>query len=269
MRRRFGLSPDHMRLRIAIAALVALALLFASLADAEVIQRGGIRVAFDGQIIPKRLPRTGTAPVEVAVATKISSTDAKHQPQLTRIQLAINRNGHLDPIGLPVCEVTDIQPSTTAKALEACPGSKVGEGTFSATVALSKRLAFPASGKLVAFNGTYKGRPAILAHVYGTEPAPASYTIPFAVSRAKGTFGTTLKANLPPVKAGSGYITAIYLSLGKSFVSHGKHQSYFSASCPAPKGLSRAPFAFARASVSFQGGRTLGETLIRTCEAKG
>ena len=69
--------------------------------------------------------------------------------------------------------------------------------------------------------------------------------------------------------AKSGYITAIYLTLGKSFSSHGKHQSYFSASCPAPKGFSKAVFPFANASVGFQGGRKLGVTLTRTCNVRG
>jgi hypothetical protein len=255
-----------MRLRIAIAALLALALVFASLADAEVIQRGGIRVAFDGQISPKRLPRIGTGPVKVAVATKISSIGPKGRPQLTRIQLAINRNGHLDPAGLPVCEVSDIQPSTTAKALEACPGSKVGEGSFSAAVVLNKRVAFPTSGRLIAFNGTYEGRPAILAHVYGTDPLPTSFTLPFVIGHAAGTFGTTLTATLPAAEGN--FVTGIELTLHRTFTYRGKAHSYASAGCPAPKGFPGAVFPFAKATYFFAGGRRLSSTLTRSCTAR-
>ena len=255
-----------MRLRMAIAALLAAALVFVSLADAETIQRGGIRVTFDGQITPKRLPRTGTAPVSVAVSTKIASADAADPPQLTRIQIAINANGHLDPTGLPVCEVSDIQPSTTQKALQACPGSQVGEGTFSATVALTRRVAFPASGKLVAFNGTYKGKPAILAHVYGTDPLPTSFTLPFVIGATHGTFGTTLTANLPAAEGN--FVTGIELTLHRTFTYRGKAHSYARAGCPAANGFPGAVFPFARATYAFAGGGRLTSTLTRSCEAR-
>jgi hypothetical protein len=248
---------------IVVAALLASALV--SLADAEVIQRGTIRVAFAGQITPKRLPRAGSTAVKVTVDTKIGSTDPKSQPQLTRIQLAINRNGHLDPTGLPVCEVSDIQPSTTAKALEACPGSKVGEGTFSAAVALSKRVTFPASGKLIAFNGAYKGRPAILAHVYGTDPVPTSFTLPFVIGATHGTFGTTLTATLPAAEGN--FVTGLELTLQRNFTYKGKARSYASAGCPAPKGFPGATFPFARATYDFAKGPSVSSTLVRSCQA--
>jgi hypothetical protein len=259
-----------MRRRTALVVLLSLAALaLASLAQAETVQNGGLRVAFEGKLSPKALPRTAEAAVSVSVSAKVSSTTTKPPPPLTKMWIAINKYGHLNRTGLPVCQLDQIQPATTQDALAACHRSLVGEGRFLASVVATGTAPFPSDGKVYAFNGEIEGRPAILAHVYGTEPAPASYTIPFVITQSKGTFGTTLKATLPPVKAGTGYITAISLNLGKSFVSHGKHQSYFSASCPAPKGFSQAIFSFARASVTFQGGRTLGQTLTRTCEAKG
>jgi hypothetical protein len=253
-------------MRIGIAGLVALVLALTSLADAEVIQRGGVRIAFDGQIAPKRLPRAGTTSVRVSVATEISSVDRRRPAQLTRIQLAINRHGHLDPTGLPRCEVPAIQPSTTEKALEACRRSKVGEGRFSATVAVTNKVAYPTAGKLVAFNGTYHGRPAILAHVYGTDPIPTSFTLPFVIGRAHGTYGTTLTATLPV--ADGNFVSGIELTLHRTFTYRGKAHSYVSAGCPAPKGFSRAVFPFARATYAFAGGRRLTSTLTRSCEAR-
>jgi hypothetical protein len=259
-----------MRRRWALVGLLLLAALaFAALAEAETVQHGGLRVAFEGKLTPKALPRAAEAAVSVSVSAKVSSTTAEPPPPLTKMSIAINKYGHLNRSGLPVCQLDQIQPATTQDALAACHRSLVGEGRFLANVVATGTAPFPSDGKVYAFNGEIEGRPAILAHVYGTEPAPASYTIPFVITQSKGTFGTTLEATLPPVKAGTGYITAIFLNLGKSFVSHGKHQSYFSASCPAPKGFSKAIFSFARASVTFQGGRTLGQTLTRTCEAKG
>ena len=34
------------------------------------------------------------------------------------------------------------------------------------------------AGKTIAFYGTYKGKPTVFAHVYGTEPVPTSFTLP-------------------------------------------------------------------------------------------
>ncbi|HXF30165.1 MAG TPA: hypothetical protein VN522_01500 [Solirubrobacterales bacterium] len=258
------------RRRELVAGLLVLAVFsLAGLAQAETVQHGGLRVAFEGKLSPKALPRSAEAGVSVSVSVKVSSTTAKPPPPMTKMSIAINRYGHLNRTGLPVCQLEQIQPATTQDALAACHRSLVGEGRFLASVVSTGTAPFPSEGKVYAFNGEFEGRPAILAHVYGTKPAPASYTIPFVISPTKGTFGTTLEAAFPPVKAGTGYITAIYLSLSKSFVSHGKHQSYFSASCPAPKDLSQAIFSFAKANVTFQGGPTLGQTLTRTCEAKG
>lgn len=256
-------------MRRAFALLICAALLAASVAAAmgETIQQHGIRVSFDGEITPRKLPRSGTAPVAVAVGTRISGSPGKPLPRLTKIEIAINRHGHLDPTGLPICEVSDIQPATNAKALEACRGALVGEGHFSASVALNRQAAFPSDGKLLAFNGTYRGEPAILAHVYGTEPVPTSFTLPFVVGRAKGTFGSTLTATIPPGE--DNLITAIDLELHRTFTYKGKRRSYASAGCPAPKGLSVAPFPFARASYAFAGGKKLSSTLTRSCRARG
>jgi hypothetical protein len=250
----------------AVAALLAL-LCLGALAQAETVRKGDLQVRFEGKLAPQTLPRSGQAPIKVSVSAQVSSTGADVPPPMRQISIAINRYGSLDSTGLPVCQLEQIQPATTDDSLAACRGSLVGEGRFLANV--SGRAPFPADGKIYAFNGEFEGRPAILAHVYGTKPAPASYTLAFLISRSKGTFGTTLKATLPQGPPGSGYITAIYLTLGKTFTSGGKRHSYISASCPAPKGFPGASFAFAKASVGFQGGPTLSSTLNRSCKAKG
>jgi hypothetical protein len=247
-------------------ALLAL-LCLGALAQAETVRKGELQVRFEGKLAPQKLPRSGAAPVTVSVSAKVSSTGAQAPPPMRQIAIAINRYGRLDPSGLPLCQLEEIQPATTDDALAACRGSLVGEGRFLANV--SGHAPFPADGKIYAFNGEFEGKPAILAHVYGTAPAPASYTLAFVISRSKGTFGTTLKATLPPVAPGAGYITAIYLTLGKSFSAAGKRHSYLSASCPAPKGFPGASFPFAQASVGFQAGPTLSSTLNRSCQAKG
>lgn len=257
-----------MRARMLLVLAALCCLILGSLAQAEVVQRGRLRVSFKGALTPRSLPRHGTAPVRVAVAAEIAATDDGDLPQLRQIEIAINRNGHFDPRGLPICHLREIQPATTANALEACRRSLVGEGQFSAKVLLSRQAPFPSNGKVFAFNGILRGKPAILAHVYGTDPVPVSYTLPFEIRPSQGTYGTVLHASLPAVTGDSGYITGLSLTLGRTFSFEGKRRSYLSAGCPAPAGFPGAVFPFAKASFGF-GGRALTSTLTRSCRTRG
>lgn len=243
--------------------LCLLICLSASLAQAEVVQKGAIRVSLQGQITPKQLPRDKAAPVKVSLATEITATKGKAPPQLLELSLAINRYGHLEPNGLPKCEVTEIQPATSQRAKEACASSLVGKGFFKASLLLPEQSPFPSEGELLAFNGTYQGKPAILAHVYGTDPVPTSFTLPFLITKSKGTFATTLTAKLP--KDANNSVTGLSLELKRSFKANGKQKSYVTASCPAPKGFGSASFSFAKASYRFAGGGGLSSTLTRVC----
>lgn len=235
----------------------------------EVIQRGKVRVNVDGRLAPRVLPRHGAAPVRVSVAAKITTTDGGSPPQLRGIEIAINRHGRFDVKGLPLCAEREIQPATTANALRACRDALVGEGQFSANVQLSQQAPFPARGKVYAFNGRLHGRPAIFAHVYGVDPVPTSFTLPFELRPARGTYGTVMRADLPQATGDSGYITGLSLSLGRSFSFRGKRHSYLSAGCPAPQGFHRAVFPLARASLFFRGGSSLVSTLVRSCGVRG
>jgi len=248
--------------------LVATVLLAPTMrAGAEVVQQGGLRIGFDGEFAPQRLPRDVPAPVHVTVGAKIASTDGTPPPRLHSISIAINRAGRFDTGLLPACSIRDIQPSTTARALEACGDSVVGSGSFSAKVLLPRQSSFPSSGRLIAFNGRYEGRPAILAHVYGTEPIPTSFTLPFAISEGKSNLGTVLSASLTDVTGKAGYITGLKLNLGRTVGKGKRRKGFINASCPAPKGFTVAVFPFARASFDF-GSRKLSSTIARKCQVR-
>ncbi len=253
--------------RLALMAVGVAVLGFAGLTHAEVVQRGSLRVTFDGKLTPHALPRSGSVPVRVAVATKIDPRGTGSPPSLRRISIAINRYGSFNPNSLPTCTLRDIQPATTENALRACGDSLVGEGRFSARVLLAQQSPFPASGKLHAFNGIVHGKPALLAHVFGTDPVPTSLTLVFTLKSTGGTYGTLLQASLPEATGGSAYVTGMSLNLGRTVRSHGKVRSYLSGSCPAPAGLNSAVFPFARASFDF-GRRTIHSTLERTCSVR-
>ena len=249
-----------------IALLLSLAM--PTTGSAEIAERGPLRVSFTGKLTPQALPRVGGAPVGVEVGGRITTSDGAPPPQLRRVSIAINRYGRFNPGSLPVCRIEEIQPATTEGALEACRSSLVGEGSFSAQVLLPAQAPFPSAGKVYAFNGTLDGNPAILAHVYGTEPAPTSFTLPFRIERiGAGTFGTLLSASLPRFTSDWGHITGLALRLGRSFA-RGGGGGYVSGTCPAPEGFPGATFSFARATFSFAGGIALHSTLVRGCKVR-
>lgn len=237
-------------------------------AAAEVVQRGAVRVAVDGGVTPKRLPRHGAAPISVRIEGRITPVGSAGLPQLRRIEVAINSHGRVDRRGLPRCSVGRIQPSTTDDALKLCRGALVGRGRFSANVVLPEQSPFPSRGRVLAFNGTHRGRPAILAHIYGTTPAPTSRVLPFVMRRAKGTFGTVLSASLPQVTNQWGYVTGISITLHRLFRDSGRTRSFVSASCPAPAGFPGALFPFARARFEFAGSLGLESVLSRACAVR-
>jgi hypothetical protein len=150
---------------------VAVCAAVTGLAQAEVVQKGDIRVNFDGQLWPKALPRAGETPVRVLVGAKVTALKESDPPRLRKITIAINRAGKLAPGALPICTIQMIQPSTNKNALKVYGRSLVGTGRFAAKVLLPQQASFPTRGKLFAFNGRYEGRSAILAHVFGTEPS--------------------------------------------------------------------------------------------------
>ncbi len=254
---------------VIVAALIGSAALLSPLASAEIAEKHGVRVSVDGELLPKKLPRHGTAPVSVSVSGRIGSKASIPPPQLEKLTIAINRHGHLSSQGLPRCRIGHIDPSTTREAMAACAPALVGKGTFSANVRLPEQSPFPSNGEVLAFNGKLGGRPAIFAHIYGPDPVPTSYVLPFFIKSSGGTFGTILETSLPRVTGEWGYVTGISMTLDRRFTVRGKRRSFLSAGCPAPTGFGAAVFPLIRTSFGFEGGVKVTSTVNRVCKANG
>jgi hypothetical protein len=252
---------------MAIGVLTATAV--AASATAEIDRNGVLQGTFSGDISPQRLPRHELAPVTVTMGGKITTTDRSEPPKLEKIVLEINRNGVLDNKGLPTCSLARLNSISSSQAKRVCAKAQVGHGSVTSRVYLPGQGAFASTGELLAFNGKLNGRPAVLAQVSSKAPLPLTYVIAFEVRKQGGTFGTALIGTLPPIASEYGYISSFSLALGRRYTSHGKKRYFASASCPAPKGFSTAPFALAKASYEFAGGITLGATLNRDCKVAG
>lgn len=253
--------------RAALAAPFLVSLLLAVLAapiGAETVQQEGIRLSFRGNLEPRSLPRSRPAPVRIVLRAGIGGANGQPLPQLRDLSIAINRAGRLDAAGLPVCHLAQIQPATTAAALASCGGAVVGSGRFSASVQIPEQVPYPSRGRIEAFSGRYRGRPAILLHVYGTSPLPASYTLPLRIGRARGAFGIVLRTSIARTTPSAGRVTGLSLDLGRTFTAGGRRHSYLSASCPAPRNSRFASFPFVRARLAFAD-RALDVTVRRSC----
>jgi hypothetical protein len=257
---------------IARALLVAFAAwLFAgALAGAEIAQKGNLRLTVNGKLEPKRLPRSGRAPIAVSVGGKITTTDETLPPQLKRLRIELNRNGRLDFKGLPTCPYSRIQPGSSSRALAQCRSALVGRGSFTANITLAGQEPYPTNGKLLVFNSTQRAKPVLYGHIYSAKPFATSFVIVFAVQRlGKGTYGTALDAPLPEAMEAWGTLTGLQMTLSRNFRAEGEPHSFISSGCPAPKGFGAVPFPLARASFAFAGGEELTSTLSGTCRARG
>lgn len=258
------------RMRSAGCLAVFLVLASAALAGAEVTQKGDLRVAVEGQMTPRTLPRSGVAPVSVDVSGQISTVANAPLPQLKKLTIKINRYGRFDYAGLPACSLRQIQPATSAKALADCGSSLVGQGVFSAQVVLRGESPYPTKGRLLVFNGREGGHRVLFGQIYTDQPFTNSFVITFQIEPiSRGTYGTALVASLPQSLGNWGYVTGIEMKLSRRWSSGGRRHSYISAGCPAPRALPGAVFPLAETDFSFAGGAKLSSTLIRNCRARG
>ena len=184
-----------------------------------------------------KLPRKALAPVGVQMGAKIKTTTANPPPRLSKIILDINSHGVIDSKGLALCTLGKLHNSSAARAKKVCGDAEVGHGNVTSRVGLRGQEQFATNGPLLAFNGRYKGKPAIFAHVTSQGTLAITYVIIFVVKKTKGLYGTSLVANVPQIASGSGYISAFDLSLKRSFHVHGEKRSYVSASCPLSPGV--------------------------------
>jgi hypothetical protein len=251
------------------ALLAALLLLGGAYAAAATIQSAGLRITVLAQLKPYKLPRKTPAPIAVFVAGHLENAKGGVPPQLRRLTVRVNRHGLLQSKGLPVCEVSRIQPATTERALSECGDALIGSGQFWANIVLPDQGAYRTQGRLLIFNGREGEKPVILTHIYTSHPFNSSFVIPFAMKHiSKGPYGTELSASLPQALGSWGYLDRIKLTLKRKYTYGGKQLSYFNAACPAPGRAERASFPLAYAEFFFAGRKPLGATVNKTCGVK-
>jgi hypothetical protein len=250
------------------AILAALLLLCAGVpAQAELDKDGDLIAGFVGSMRPSELPRTTRVPVAVRVAGDVRSASGQDGtlPQLRTIRVAINRQGRLFDRGLPVCEVSSIQPATERTARRVCGEAIVGSGHVTVQARLPAQRVFSVKARMLVFNGPRRhGRKLILAQAYARDP-PGAFVLAFIVERGRGVFGTTMTTTLPKSAQAWAYLTHFDMTLRRTYPYRGVRRAYVSAACSAPAGFDRALFPFARATYVFDDGRRLRTAIAREC----
>jgi hypothetical protein len=252
-----------------IGLLLATALFGATVARGEIAGENGLFVSFGGGFTPHSLPRDRNVPVTVNLDTSIKTTDGTQPPQLRRISFAVNRYGQISTVGLPACRPGMLESTDTQTALARCRPALVGRGQFTANVSFPNREPLPVHGQMLAFNGRAHGQPAILLHIYGSDPADVTVVLAFTIRHpAKGKFGTVLSTKIPRLASDLGYVTEVSLVFDRKYRYRGKSYSFLSARCAAPSGFPGAIFSFTRGTFAFAGGKQIVTTLTRNCTVR-
>ena len=260
-----------MKRRLKRAGALALALcLLGSIATAATIKSGDLRITVLSQILPYKLPRDTPAPIAVFVSGHVASASGVTPPQLQRMSVKVNRHGLLQSKGLPTCQLPQIQPGSTERALNNCSDALVGSGRFWASVVFPDQRPFPTRGRLLLFNGRVAGKPVLFAHIFTTIPFASSFVVTFSIKRiSDGPYGTELEAAFPQALGDWGFVDRIKLTLKRKYAYQGQQRSYFNSACPAPKGTQSVVFPLALASFDFGEGKRISLGVEKSCRVKG
>lgn len=235
-------------------------------AGAERQQSGNLVMSLDGSLAPLKLPRDRPAPVSVRLAGSLWTDDGSTLPRVTRMELALPRQGILDARGLPACSPRRLRYATTAQALAACGPALVGRGRLDAQIVLPSQRAFAIHARLLAFNARLGGHPAVVVHAFAPEPATIA-VVEFRIRRGAGRLRTRLVAKLPRALGPWPRVASFDMTLSRRFTYRGRTHSYLSASCPVPRRLTAGFFSLAQASFELAGGRRIGTAITRGCRA--
>jgi hypothetical protein len=240
----------HLAFVLVLALAAALAVVVAAVAtgspNRKVWCAGNVCVADDGGIFPSKLPKRGSAPVSARLNAEITTRDGTHPPAFESMDLKIEKNISIDPVGLPTCRVGKLQATSSAAAKRACGGAIVGSGEAEVEVAFPEQAPFRSTGPLILFNGGLAGpTTTLLLHAYVNVPAPTAIVTKAKVTRIRdGRFGLRIQAQVPKIAGGSGSVTKFDLEVGRRFVHQGEKKSFLRASCPRGVWMARGEARF-------------------------
>ncbi len=252
------------KIRIVLAAALALLAVGATTASALHLQIGNIVVEAEGGFSPRALPKHENAPITLHGGGKLSTVSGELPPILKTITILFDRHGSVITTGLPHCTKAKIAATDTAQARRNCPGAIVGEGHGTAVVKFPEQPPIKASSPLTLFNGPPRnGNPTVLAHAHLSVPAPTTFVVEIVIEKIhQGVYGYRTEATIPPIAGGAGIPISGSLKIGKKWTYRGHEYSYVNARCETGHLQARGEF-------SFNDGTLLSGTFLRPCQVRG
>jgi hypothetical protein len=211
----------YLLVTMTLGALIAL--MVAGIATAEkpvTVQAGNLRLTFNGGFTPKVLSKTKPTPISLNASGMIRTVDGTHPPAMKEFVLETDKNGSIDVKGLPVCTSGKLQSQDTKHAEEACKSAIIGSGRAVASIAFPEQAPIPATGKILVFNGGFRGGTTTLyIHTYLSSPVAAAVITTVKITKIhKGRYGTKSVATIPKIAGGSGSLTDFNLTINKKGV---------------------------------------------------
>lgn len=237
-----------------------------SVANAEEVATEDMIVKANGIVSPGSLPRAESVPVTVKIEGALRTRKGHEAARLSWVQLSLNKAATLLYRGLQACHYQELVAATSALALAKCSGALIGHGHVDADVMFPEQPRSGYQGNMLFFNGRVQGnRPAILVHVYSTNPRSA-FILPFVISKQHGLFGTVLTAKVRISRWV--HIRHFAMTIGRQFSFRGKRASYLTASCPAPKGFNVGIAPLVRVRFGFDNGIEADNVIVRSCRVR-
>lgn len=246
------------------AALVAAAAIAAPLGGGVATPNGNVQ-SIGSLITPKKLSKTKLTPANLEVTTKLTTTTAANGvPKPTvRVVVDFDKNARLFTKGIPTCDPSKVQSTSTEVALRQCGKAKIGGGTATALLPVGAQV-FTVNQTVTAFNGVPQGgKPVVILHTYGTTPIQTTLVLVGTVSNYnKEGYGPRLDLEVPKIAGGTGALTDFSVKINKHYKYKGKPASFISAKCPKSKKLK------ARGAFTFIDGETAVPTSVQRCKQK-
>jgi len=248
----------------AVVAVVVGGVAVAKKYPPTIIKAGNLVLNLNGGFSPTALPKNKPSPITLNLEGSISTADGTHPPALQEVIVETDKNGAINPKGLPVCTSGKLQAQDTAHAEKICKSAIIGTGITNVEVEFAEQKPFLAKSKLIAFNGgTSGGKTTIFIHAYLSSPVSAAVVTTVKISKIhNGRYGLKSVATIPKIAGGAGSVKEFRLTLHRDFTYKGKKQSYFLAQCPDGKLQAHATSVFA------DGSKLVGD-FVRSCTPKG
>jgi hypothetical protein len=245
-----------------LVTIVAIAIpVSAAIAGETVSGPDGNTQSIEASVSPKALYKKTLSPATLSVDVKTGATSGIPSPAVHDV-IDFDQNLSLATKGLPTCNASQLQNTSTEAAEKACGKAKIGSGTSTTLLPLGTLYTEPT--KVTAFNGVPQGgKPVVLLHAYGTSPVQTTLVLVGTVSSlGKEGYGPRLDVTVPPIAGGVGVITDFNVKISKSWTYKGKKMSFVSAKCPASRKLKY------RGAFTYKDGTTITATHTQPCTPK-